>query len=152
MNQEEFQRYMEERYEDQCLWYTSKASINKSRYYAFQALTIVFSGIATLSVALGIYFPEINWLRLLAVTMTASVTVLASLQRVFRFQENWIEYRNTAESLRKERYLYMARLDEYATAESSDKLFVARVEGLISRQNTVWTTRSRSDGEQSPTG
>ena len=151
MNQEEFQRYLEERYEDQCQWYGRKASINKLRYYVFQTLVIVLSGIATLTVATGIYFPETNWLNLLAVTTTASVTVLASLQKVFRFQENWIEYRNTAESLKKERYLYLARLEEYAKAESVDKLFVARVEGLISRQNTAWTTRSHGDNEEGST-
>ena len=150
MNQEEFQRYMKDRYEDQCQWYSRKAGTNKLRYYIFQTLVIVFSGIATLAVATGIYYPEANWLHLLAVAMTASVTVLASLQKVFGFQENWLEYRNTAESLKKEQYLYRARLDDYANAESVDKLFVARVEGLISRQNTTWTTRPHGDGEESP--
>ena len=152
MDQEAFQQYMEQRYEDQRQWYSGKASDNKLRYYIFQTSIIVLSGIATLTVALGISFPDINWIRLLAITMTASVTVLASLQKVFRFQENWIEYRNTAESLKKERYLYLARLEEYAKTESADKLFVARVESLISRQNTAWTTRSHGDSENDSTG
>ena len=148
MDQAAFQRYMQERYEDQCRWYSGKASTNKLRYYIFQTSIIVFSGIATLTVALGINFPDIEWIRLLAITMTASVTVLASLQKVFRFQENWIEYRNTAESLKKERYLYCAGLEEYAKVESANTLFVARVESLISRQNMAWTTRAHGDGEE----
>lgn len=151
MDQEEFQRYLEDRYEDQCQWYSGKASINKSRYYIFQTSLIVFSGLATLTVALGISFPDTNWIRLLAISLTASVTVLASLQKVFRFQENWIEYRNTAESLKKERYLHLARLEEYAKTDSPDKLFVARVESLISRQNTAWSTRTHGDSDNDST-
>ena len=145
-DKEAFKRYIEERYDDQCRWYSHKASINKRNYYLFQTLIIVFSAITTLTIALGIYFPELRWLRLLALAMTTGVTVFVSLQKVFRFQENWIEYRDTAESLKKEWYLYQAGLDEYAKAESADKSFVARVEGLISRQNTAWNTRSHNEG------
>ena len=151
MDQEAFERYIVERYDDQCQWYDRKASFNKKFYYVFQMLVICFSALTTLTIALGIYFPEFRWLRILALTMTASVTVFASLQKVFRFQENWIEYRNTAESLKKERYLHLAGLDEYTKTESADKLFVARVEDLISRQNTAWGTRSHGNSKDSPT-
>ena len=152
MDQDAFERYIEERYEDQRQWYSRKASFNKKRYYVFQTLIIVLSALTTLTIGLGIYLPELRWLRLLALAMTGSVTVLASLQKVFRFQENWTEYRNTAESLKKERHLHLARLDEYGKTESADKLFVARVEDLISRQNTAWVTRSHGDGKDSHNG
>ena len=33
MDQKEFERYIDERYNDQCQWYSSKASLNKKRYY-----------------------------------------------------------------------------------------------------------------------
>ena len=151
MDPEAFERYIKERYDDQCNWYSRKANRNKKCYYVFQTLLIGFSAVTTLTIGLGIYYPEFQWLRLLALAMTASVTVLASLQKVFRVQENWIEYRNTAESLKKERYIHMAGLDEYANTESADRLFVARVEDLISRQNTVWVTRSHSNGEEGST-
>ena len=151
MDRETFERYIHDRYDDQCQWYSHKATRNKKCYFVFQTLILVFSAVTTLTIGLGIYYPEFQWLRLLALAMTASVTVLASLQKVFRVQENWIEYRNIAESLKKERYLHMAGLDEYANTESADKLFVARVEDLISRQNTAWVTRSHGNGEESPT-
>ena len=151
MDKEAFERYIKERYDDQCRWYSRKASINKRSYYVFQTLIIVLSAATALTIALGVYFPELGWLRLAALTMTTNVTVLASLLKVFRFQENWIEYRNTAESLKKERYLYQAGLDEYAKTKSAEKLFIARIEGLISRQNTAWVMRSHSEGDDRST-
>ena len=151
MDQEAFESYIVDRYDDQCQWYSRKATRNKKCYYVFQTLVIVFSAVTTLTIGLGIYFPEFRWIRLLALIMTASVTVLASLQKVFRVQENWIEYRNTTEALKKERYLHLAGLDEYAKAKSADKLFIARVEDLISRQNTAWVARSHSNDKNGTT-
>ena len=77
-----------------------------------------------------------------------SETVLASLLKIYRFQEQWIDYRNTAETLKKEKYLYDAKLSEYATADSADRLFVERIESLISRQNTLWV--AQAPGNDSP--
>ena len=151
MDQKEFERYIDERYNDQCQWYSSKASFNKKRYYLVQTLIICFSSLTTLTIALGIYFPNFGWIRILALGMTSVVTVFVSLQKVFRFQENWHEYRNTAESLKKEKYLYLAGLGEYAKKEATDSLFVERVEGLISRQNTAWSMRSCSNDKDNPT-
>ena len=151
MEQKEFERYINERYNDQCQWYSSKANFNKKRYYLVQTMIICFSSLTTLTIALGIYFPKFEWIRILALGMTSAVTVLVSLQKVFRFQENWHEYRNTAESLKKEKYLHLASLDEYAKNDSINNLFVERVEGLISRQNTAWSRRSYGNGKDNPT-
>lgn len=51
-----------------------------------------------------------------------------------------------APTFSKERYLYKVRIGEYAESESREKLFVDRVESLISRQNTRWTSRGTNEG------
>ena len=143
--------YLTERYQDQCGWYSRKSSTNKKRYYVFQTLIIGLPSVTALVLGIGIYCPEITWLRLVALAITSAVTVIAGLLKVFQFQEQWIEYRNTAENLKKEKYLYVARLDEYAAAVSAEQLFIERVESLISRQNTAWVRRSHkscSDGAE----
>ena len=145
MNKEDFECYLTERYDDQCRWYSRKATFNKRWYHYFQTLVIGLSALATLTVAVGVYFQDTQWIRLAALAITSIVTVLACLQKVYRFQEQWIDYRNTAETLKKERYLYKARIAEYATADSAEQLFVDRVENLISRQNTLWVARAPKD-------
>ena len=141
LTQEEFEHYLCERYYDQCAWYDQKAGINKRWYYYFQTLVIVLSALTTLTVAMGVYFQQFTWFRLVALTTASIVTVLASLQKIYRFQEQWIDYRNTAETLKKEKHLYDARLSGYATANCAEQLFVERIESLISRQNTLWVAR-----------
>ena len=145
MNKEEFERYLQSRYEDQCQWYSAKAGSNKWRYLFFQTAILVLSGVTTLAVAAGIYFSGVSWIRLVALSSTTLVTVLAGLMKVYRFQEQWIEYRDTSETLKKEKHIYTAKLGDYATATSAEKLFVERVESLISRQNTRWISRGESD-------
>lgn len=145
MDNQEFECYLRSRYEDQCRWYSSKATFNKQWYHYFQTAILGLSAVTTLTIAVGMYFQDNSWIRLVALTITATVTVLAGLLKVYRFQEQWIEYRDTAETLKKEKYLYKARIGEYAKADSPEQMFVDRVETLISRQNTLWVERRQTD-------
>jgi hypothetical protein len=47
-------------------------------------------------------------------------------------QERWIGHRSTAEVLKDERYLYLARAGPYV-GEDRHKLLAERIEGLISK-------------------
>ena len=145
MEQEDFDCYLATRYDDQCQWYSQKATFNKRWYYRFQTAIISFSAATTLTLAVEGYLQGMGWLRLAALTMASIVTILAGLLKVYRFQEHWIDYRNTAETLKKERYLHKAGIGEYGNSDSPDRLFVDRVETLVSRQNTVWVARSNND-------
>ena len=56
----------------------------------------------------------------------------------------------TIESLRKEKYLHLARVSEYATSAYPNQLFVERIENILSRQNEAWSsTRMAGDEKQS---
>ena len=145
MTEEDLECYRAGRYDDQCRWYDAKAGFNKRWYYCFQTSTVVLSAMTTLIVAAGVYFEDTRWVRLAALVTATAVTVAASLLKIYRFQEQWLDYRSTAETLKKERYLLEARIDEYATTDSPGQLFVNRVENLISRQNTLWVGRSPKD-------
>ncbi len=145
MTDEDLECYRVGRYDDQCRWYDAKAGFNKRWYYRFQTLVVVLSAATTLIVAVGVYFEDAGWVRLAALASATAVTVAASLLKIYRFQEQWVDYRNTAETLKKERYLLKARIDEYATTDTPGQLFVDRVENLISRQNTLWVGRSPKD-------
>ena len=69
------------------------------------------------------------------------VAILAAALKAFKYQENWINYRTTCETLKKEWFYYEARIGDYSTAEDPQALFVERSEALISRENTMWTAR-----------
>ena len=54
-----------------------------------------------------------------------------------RDKGSWIEYRATAESLRKEKFLFLAQTEPYDKDDAFD-LLVQRVEALLSNKNTDW--------------
>ena len=65
------------------------------------------------------------------------VAVIASLLGLLHLQEHWIEYRTTAESLRKEKFLFLSQTDPY-DKDDAFHLFVQRVEALLSKENIEW--------------
>ena len=65
------------------------------------------------------------------------ITIITGVVTLYKFQENWIEYRTTCETLRHEKYLFLTQADPY-DIEDPFKLLVQRVENLISKENTQW--------------
>lgn len=133
METEDFQKYLKERYEDQINWYDKKSIWNQKMYRLLQTTIIVLSAITPPLVA-------IELTRWLAVFISALVAIGTTTLKTFKYQENWINYRTTCETLRKEIHFYTACLGDYKEMEDRESLFVERVESLISRENTMWLT------------
>jgi len=66
------------------------------------------------------------------------VAIITAILGLYKFQENWIAYRTTCESLRHEKYLFLTECEPY-DGDAPFKLFVQRVESLISKENTKWS-------------
>ena len=65
------------------------------------------------------------------------IVICASMIALFQFQERWIEYRSTAECLKKEKFMFLTRVEPYNT-DNPLEIFVQRTETLIFQQNTSW--------------
>jgi len=141
MTKEEFEKYLTERYQDQVDWYDRKARNNKFAYSFFQFATILFTAVAAILGAIGG-----EWQRWSAVGLSAFVSLGTSFLLAFRNQELWLRYRNTCETLKKERYYYQALVGEYESHPDPMKLFVERVEALISPGNTIGRTPIQHKG------
>jgi len=79
------------------------------------------------------------------------ITFITGVVTLYKFQENWIEYRTTCESLRHEKFLFLTQGDPY-DIEDSFKLLVQRVENLISRENTQWAQYIQSSEKENKKG
>src|SRR6266498_2545963 len=64
---------------------------------------------AALPVVAGIHSPV--WVT---GGLASVIVVLEGAQHLYQFQEHWITYRSTAEALKHERYLYLAKAGPYA--------------------------------------
>jgi hypothetical protein len=138
MDAEGFERYLRERYDDQVKWYDEKAGWNQKLYRFFQWPVIVLSTVTPVLVAI---MPEAT--RWPAAVIAVLVAIGTTSLKTFKYQENWINYRTTCETLRKEIHFYNARLGDYRDTEDLEALFVERVESLISRENTMWLSTHR---------
>ena len=143
MDAEDFQKYLKDRYEDQINWYDKKSIWNQTLYRYFQWFIIILAGITPVLAAIGC-----DTIRWLAVIVGVLVAVGTSLLKVFKYQENWIHYRTTCETLKKEIYFYRAGVGDYKDSKDREALFVERVESLISRENTMWLMTHQPKEEQ----
>ena len=143
MNQDEFDKYLKQRYEPQIAWYDTKAIANQLQYRFLQWSVLILSAVTPVLVAVGG-----EWQRWSAVVVSASVAIGTAALKTFKYQENWINYRTTCETLRKEIHYFTARVGDYRDAEDSHAQFVERVEALVSRENTLWLSAQAKKEEK----
>jgi hypothetical protein len=73
------------------------------------------------------------------------VAIATAAMKTFGYQENWLNYQTTYETLKKEIQFYSAGIGEYTGAKDREALFVERVENLISRENTLWMSTRKEE-------
>lgn len=122
--------YFNGRYLTAISWYDNKSKWNKKLYYLFQIILIVFAAITPILAVI-----DLKWFTTIS---SAIVAISASLIKFLKLEENWLNYRTICETLRKEQYLFSSSISDYNNCENKEKLFVDRVESLISRENTLW--------------
>lgn len=134
MIDEQFDEYLKDRYQDQIDYYGSKAGWNKRIYNWFQwSVIIVSSLLPVLVVSIDAKY------KLVAAGLSVVLAIGTSALKAFKFQENWMNYRQLAETLKQEKHFYDAEIGAYANAADKQAIFVDRVESLISRENAIWT-------------
>ena len=128
-----FSHFIEDRYEKEPDWYDQKAVHNKRIHGLPQVVVIVSSAVTPALILMD----ESN-LRMLAVFTSVIIAISTSAIKTSRFHENWLDYRTTAETMRREHSLYNTGAGDYPDADDRQRFFVERIESLISRENTKW--------------
>jgi hypothetical protein len=142
------------RVDDQINWYDRKSGINKLSYKTLKLLQILMTGAIPLA---SIFLTDVAATRCSALLGTLAVVSEGMLQ-LWRFHENWVNFRTTSESLKHEKFLFLAKAGPYMpqssdSAASSDinvRKLAERVESLISRECAVWVD-SQKDKDHAAT-
>jgi Protein of unknown function (DUF4231) len=133
--------YMTQRVDDQVSWYERKSMSAQKWFKRLRWIEIVCAAAIPVLAA----YSDTEPARVTLALLGALVVVLASLLSLGRYQENWIEYRTTCESLRHEKYCYLTEVEPYnSSEEDSFALFVQRIENLISKENSQWAQLARN--------
>jgi hypothetical protein len=129
------EEYIEQRLNDQIVWYDRKSGTSQRWFKRLRFGEIVAAAIIPfLSGFAGNSFP----IKIAIGALGIVVAVIASLLGLLQLQEHWIEYRATAESLRREKFLFLTQTEPY-DKDDAFHLLVQRVEALLSKENADWT-------------
>jgi hypothetical protein len=127
--------YIEYRLEDQIDWYERKSGLNKKAFQRCQLTQLVMAALITLSgVITSSQFPMVSYI---VPSLGAIIAIISGVLGLYKFQENWLEYRTVSESLKHEKYLFLTRSEPYHEAVPFN-LFVNRVENILSEENSKW--------------
>ncbi|GAB1263533.1 DUF4231 domain-containing protein [Aurantivibrio infirmus] len=144
--------YLKQRVEDQINWYDKKSSLNQHRFKRLQMLSIIFASCIPLLTAIS--FKEYDTVfRFIIALLGTLIAIISGFLSLNKFQENWVEYRACAESLRREKYLYLTRSGPYAEDEENlFALLVERCEGIMTNEQLGWmkTAYPQSPAKKKP--
>lgn len=143
MNAEE---YLKERVEDQIQWLSRKSGWNQSCFKKLRAVEIVLG----CAIALLVGYADVHaWVKVAAGALGVAVAAIGGLLALYRFQENWVEYRMTAENLKREKFLFLTQAPPY---EGDDRFpsLVARVETILGAENSKWSEAAARKPSGSP--
>jgi hypothetical protein len=103
MNEEE---YLNDRLNDQINWYSKKSQTNQKWFKGLRLLEIIAATIIPFLAGIGSIIPY--YLIIIGV-LGVIIAVSAGLSALYKYHENWIEYRTTSETLKHEKYLFQAK-------------------------------------------
>jgi hypothetical protein len=127
---------MEQRVDDQINWFNTKAKWNKRWHQSLRVIEIIAA--ASIPVLTGYISEEASYLRTPVALLGFLIVVIAGTISLYHFQENWVQYRTSCESLTREKILFLTQAEPY-DVESPFSVFVKRIESVISQDVTKWT-------------
>lgn len=134
-------KYIEERLNPEIKWYSSKSSVNQKRYKICQVSEII---LATLIPLLSSYASN-KYIALIVGVFGAIIAIIESISKLYKFHENWIQYRTTAEMLKHEKYLFITHSRPYCSEETINNIFIQNIEEIISSESKSWNQLNTGD-------
>jgi hypothetical protein len=129
-----------ERLQNQIDWYSSKSGKSQRAFKRIKVTEILAAAFIPFLGSLPIE-PLKPHLVLITGALGVLITILEGVLHLNQYQENWTNYRSTAEALKHEKYLYLGKAGPYAktNTDDPDSLVAERVEALVSQEHSQWT-------------
>jgi hypothetical protein len=139
------EEYVSERLNPEMNYYNKSATSAKKNYLRMRGLTVI--GGALVPVLVNIDLPYMHFLTTI---LSLMVVLFVSLETVYRYREQWTNYRTAEHNLSNEYFLFTGRSGAYADLDEpvAFTLFVNRIEQAIEAENSstlrVMTTLTES--------
>lgn len=141
--------YLENRVLPQRNYFSKKAASNKKGYYVVSIAKLVISLLVTVlssASASGGSSP----ISIVIAILSALMTLVEGIMLLCKYNENWIIYRMTSESIKKEEYLFRTHTGIYCGEDSQQAFnaFVQNFETLIQSSNKQWESVCKNRKEK----
>ena len=123
------------RLEDQINWYDRKSRSSQRIFKRIKVIEILAA--AVIPFLTGLKFPHIT---LVVGGLGVLITMLEGILHLNQYQQNWTMYRSTCESLKHEKFVYLALAGPYASAPNPRSLLAERVESTVSQEHAQWAS------------
>ncbi|MBT3231988.1 MAG: DUF4231 domain-containing protein [Calditrichaeota bacterium] len=120
-----------ERLADQIDWYDIASKKSKTLYKALKFTSITAAAFVPLTAGIGS-------IQLLTGCLGVIIVLLEGIQHLNQYHQNWISYRTTCESLKHEKYLFLAGAGPYPSVNDPQVLLAERIEYLVSGEHSKW--------------
>jgi len=138
------QEYIEQRLDDQQHWYEGKSAWNQNWYKRLQIVEVLLAaGIPFASSLIGKFPDSPHAIPILVSAMAFLIAAAAGMLGLYRFQENWLQYRITAEQLKREKFLFLTKSQPY-DVDDAFHVLVANVERILGVENNTWREQIKS--------
>jgi Protein of unknown function (DUF4231) len=124
-----------ERLEDQIAWYDRKSLMNQRIYKRIKVVEILAA--AGIPLLAGLNF---SFMTMVTGGLGVLITVLEGMVHLNQYQQNWITYRSTCESLKHEKYTYLGKAAPYSNVPDAHALLAERIESLVSQEHAKWAS------------
>lgn len=131
--------YLSERIDTQLDWLSERCRRHKRAFRRWRLLQILLgSGITILSP----FAASRSWVPIVLAIAGAGVALSGSLLALHRNHETWLRYRGLAESLKREKYLFLTGSPPYDHPDLAFRRFVVVAEDLMLEERLIWTRQS----------
>lgn len=140
MNEHEFLSYIE----NEIQWHDKKAVKLKRHRVLARMLIICFSAAISLLAVIGANFVEIQKEAIITTAIFAHITTILESAIQINQYELWVQYRQTCENLKWEKFMYISRISTYADTDQPDKtsLFAEKCGQILSNTKKQWLEAS----------
>lgn len=128
--------YIKTRVDNQIAWYSSKSSRSKRAYRALR----VVSAVVALSIPVMSGLLNEGNAAHLKITLSiagAAVALCETLLALYKFRDNWTNYRNAAEGLIQHKFLFATGATPYGGADAFAQ-FVQNAESIMAGERIQW--------------
>ncbi|MDQ0991448.1 DUF4231 domain-containing protein [Streptomyces sp. V3I7] len=128
------QDYVEGRLTQYQKWYDKKAVKTKAMHLRMRTISVVGGALVPVLVNL-----DLSFAKLTATVLSLIVVGSVSLESVYRYREQWKNYRSTEQLLGHERIYFETKVGPYSGLSESEAFttLVARVESAIANENSA---------------